>query len=139
AARACAPAWTAGAGQDDARSRAGPGDGSQNRHHLRPGTCPRHGPGGGADAASACRRSEEHTSELQSRFDLVCRLLLEKKKLKPSWNASRLSTSSSSTNSASTLSRTNSNTCSAFLSCRMSFVASTKPIRRTYKMPSAAF
>src|SRR5699024_11401676 len=27
-------------------------------------------------------RSEEHTSELQSRFDLVCRLLLEKKKNK---------------------------------------------------------
>src|SRR6266704_6595721 len=26
------------------------------------------------------RRSEEHTSELQSRFDLVCRLLLEKQK-----------------------------------------------------------
>src|SRR5699024_11644030 len=26
-----------------------------------------------------CTRSEEHTSELQSRFDLVCRLLLEKK------------------------------------------------------------
>src|SRR5207249_11257181 len=30
--------------------------------------------------ASASTRSEEHTSELQSRFDLVCRLLLEKKK-----------------------------------------------------------
>src|SRR5207249_8220455 len=29
---------------------------------------------------SAGSRSEEHTSELQSRFDLVCRLLLEKKK-----------------------------------------------------------
>src|SRR5207249_3840489 len=29
---------------------------------------------------SICR-SEEHTSELQSRFDLVCRLLLEKKKI----------------------------------------------------------
>src|SRR5437868_12922567 len=29
------------------------------------------------------RRSEEHTSELQSRFDLVCRLLLEKKKSTP--------------------------------------------------------
>src|SRR5699024_12463930 len=29
---------------------------------------------------SECKRSEEHTSELQSRFDLVCRLLLEKKK-----------------------------------------------------------
>src|SRR5438067_10258461 len=28
-------------------------------------------------------RSEEHTSELQSRFDLVCRLLLEKKKIIP--------------------------------------------------------
>src|SRR5699024_11521320 len=27
-------------------------------------------------------RSEEHTSELQSRFDLVCRLLLEKKRQK---------------------------------------------------------
>src|SRR5690349_24223060 len=28
----------------------------------------------------SCMRSEEHTSELQSRRDLVCRLLLEKKK-----------------------------------------------------------
>src|SRR5437868_15458766 len=34
-----------------------------------------------ADPPHSCpRRSEEHTSELQSRFDLVCRLLLEKKK-----------------------------------------------------------
>src|SRR5207249_5475646 len=32
------------------------------------------------------RRSEEHTSELQSRFDLVCRLLLEKKKKKRAKN-----------------------------------------------------
>src|SRR5207249_8420818 len=32
--------------------------------------------------ASHPTRSEEHTSELQSRFDLVCRLLLEKKKKK---------------------------------------------------------
>src|SRR5207249_7579939 len=30
--------------------------------------------------ARSWSRSEEHTSELQSRFDLVCRLLLEKKK-----------------------------------------------------------
>src|SRR5204863_9960392 len=30
-------------------------------------------------------RSEEHTSELQSRRDLVCRLLLEKKKYPPIW------------------------------------------------------
>src|SRR5207249_5415360 len=32
--------------------------------------------------SSSAVRSEEHTSELQSRFDLVCRLLLEKKKKK---------------------------------------------------------
>src|SRR5437868_7859442 len=31
-------------------------------------------------------RSEEHTSELQSRFDLVCRLLLEKKKKRTTKN-----------------------------------------------------
>src|SRR5438067_10243563 len=31
-------------------------------------------------------RSEEHTSELQSRFDLVCRLLLEKKKKLSNFN-----------------------------------------------------
>src|SRR2546430_14424620 len=38
---------------------------------------------GGADTARepwhACVRSEEHTSELQSQSNLVCRLLLEKK------------------------------------------------------------
>src|SRR5690349_23616463 len=33
-----------------------------------------------ATASSHWNRSEEHTSELQSRRDLVCRLLLEKKK-----------------------------------------------------------
>src|SRR2546429_5451238 len=50
------------------------------------------GRGGGAYSSSAlnggrrskiskhCFRSEEHTSELQSRLHLVCRLLLEKKK-----------------------------------------------------------
>src|SRR2546430_11669104 len=49
--------------------------------------CPRlpHGAGarGAATALSArtfVRRSEEHTSELQSQSNLVCRLLLEKKK-----------------------------------------------------------
>src|SRR5207248_11372472 len=43
-------------------------------------------PTGNLDTASAGRvlelRSEEHTSELQSPYDLVCRLLLEKKKTK---------------------------------------------------------
>src|SRR5687768_17882734 len=46
-----------------------------------------HGPGRGnnriqAGCAESSRRSEEHTSELQSRLHLVCRLLLEKKKKK---------------------------------------------------------
>src|SRR5690606_39639687 len=35
---------------------------------------------GAADPDPRRRRSEEHTSELQSRENLVCRLLLEKKK-----------------------------------------------------------
>src|SRR2546430_9691142 len=34
-------------------------------------------------------RSEEHTSELQSQSNLVCRLLLEKKKKKPNYGGSR--------------------------------------------------
>src|SRR2546429_4677087 len=41
----------------------------QGQHHLRRGGDGRR------------RRSEEHTSELQSRLNLVCRLLLEKKKI----------------------------------------------------------
>src|SRR3970282_1732648 len=46
----------------------------------------------------AGRRSEEHTSELQSRRDLVCRLLLEKKKkFKPLSLSSSNGTCSSST------------------------------------------
>src|SRR5699024_3436648 len=36
----------------------------------------------GEKVSLVASRSEEHTSELQSRFDLVCRLLLEKKKEK---------------------------------------------------------
>src|SRR5690349_818378 len=38
------------------------------------------GPESGLDPRMLATRSEEHTSELQSRRDLVCRLLLEKKK-----------------------------------------------------------
>src|SRR5689334_23739374 len=37
---------------------------------------------GGPSQRLAPKRSEEHTSELQSQFHLVCRLLLEKKKYK---------------------------------------------------------
>src|SRR5690348_17572917 len=35
----------------------------------------------GSLTCGTCRRSEEHTSELQSPVHLVCRLLLEKKKI----------------------------------------------------------
>src|SRR2546422_5271941 len=45
----------------------------------------RKGPCDGA-VAHPPRRSEEHTSELQSRLHLVCRLLLEKKKKKKKTN-----------------------------------------------------
>src|SRR5260370_25423135 len=38
---------------------------------------------GSADRSCGTRRSEEHTSELQSHLNLVCRLLLEKKKERP--------------------------------------------------------
>src|SRR5699024_12330266 len=38
------------------------------------------GPSSSPAVSNNGSRSEEHTSELQSRFDLVCRLLLEKKK-----------------------------------------------------------
>src|SRR5271167_5131849 len=48
------------------RSAPWPSVGSPDRGSSRP--CP-----------PRVARSEEHTSELQSRFDLVCRLLLEKK------------------------------------------------------------
>src|SRR2546422_2272094 len=53
----------------------------------RPGTSPsdRLGPPrpdpGPASRRGSGRRSEEHTSELQSRLHLVCRLLLEKKNI----------------------------------------------------------
>src|SRR5699024_11554859 len=80
------------------RHLSGAGDG---RVHVQTGDR-RHPAGGGADIpvhpgpegidvllgdgkarrqlmAAAALRSEEHTSELQSRFELVCRLLLEKK------------------------------------------------------------
>src|SRR5690606_41532448 len=61
---------------DDARARVAEGVGQVTGHRG----------GEPADAGLhervSGRRSEEHTSELQSREKLVCRLLLEKKKIK---------------------------------------------------------
>src|SRR3712207_8495266 len=54
------------------RGRGGHGAAGRGRHHRRRDRRHRGRRGG--------RRSEEHTSELQSRQYLVCRLLLEKKK-----------------------------------------------------------
>src|SRR5207249_11913157 len=58
--------WAAGA---DGRGLRADAAGAGGLRRERPG-----------QRAAADSRSEEHTSELQSRFDLVCRLLLEKKK-----------------------------------------------------------
>src|ERR1041385_9324419 len=44
----------------------------------------------GQCACAAATRSEEHTSELQSRLHLVCRLLLEKKKIQHKSNLTLL-------------------------------------------------
>src|SRR5437867_9880651 len=49
---------------------------------------------GAQDHDQQGRRSEEHTSELQSPYDLVCRLLLEKKKTHPSCSSATSSRSS---------------------------------------------
>src|SRR3712207_8473792 len=51
-----------------------------SRHAERAGKAPMHAGSRGARKAPGIGRSEEHTSELQSRQYLVCRLLLEKKK-----------------------------------------------------------
>src|SRR5438270_10548065 len=69
------------------------GDGAEDRGGQGPAAALRHGgpvpkllllgadrASGGHPAAGPWRRSEEHTSELQSQSNLVCRLLLEKKK-----------------------------------------------------------
>src|SRR5206468_13008353 len=56
--------------------------GGRDHDDLRHGAHPRDrgAQGAGRHATRDPVRSEEHTSELQSRSDLVCRLLLEKKK-----------------------------------------------------------
>src|SRR5687768_18306099 len=69
----------ADSGRRGLRSRLRYGGISRGRGRISarqpPGDLPRR------EEAPALSRSEEHTSELQSRLHLVCRLLLEKKKL----------------------------------------------------------
>src|SRR3712207_7337526 len=75
------------------RSRGhGRGHGERRRRHACPAAAllrrrhpePARVPGRLPPGREPARRSEEHTSELQSRQYLVCRLLLEKKKKKTS-------------------------------------------------------
>src|SRR5688572_33344770 len=64
--------------EEEVRGRAGgalAGAGAARRPHRAWHRC-----GLSATNPSSWRRSEEHTSELQSQSNLVCRLLLEKKK-----------------------------------------------------------
>src|SRR2546430_13337983 len=61
------------------------GPGARSLHLPRlvrppPRSARRRGGGGGLERRCVGARSEEHTSELQSQSNLVCRLLLEKKK-----------------------------------------------------------
>src|SRR5687768_18169733 len=68
------------------RARRRPGD----RRRQGPGCEPSQRTGRDPDPEPRRRRSEEHTSELQSRLHLVCRLLLEKKKEKQGVAVKRL-------------------------------------------------
>src|SRR5688500_20020924 len=63
-----APAPPLGVGPRSRRAALGPRRGVRSRAHAR------------ARLTRLAHRSEEHTSELQSPCNLVCRLLLEKKK-----------------------------------------------------------
>src|ERR1041385_5153956 len=63
------------------RRKARPNASSNSPRTIRPTPCERPlcaGRKGGTAESTICTRSEEHTSELQSRLHLVCRLLLEK-------------------------------------------------------------
>src|SRR2546429_906658 len=64
------------------RSRSNTCAARRNRCRPRPRLCPRRDKPSWilSRATTSSIRSEEHTSELQSRLHLVCRLLLEKKK-----------------------------------------------------------
>src|SRR5256885_8458242 len=66
------PAGAEGGGERPAAAAGGRGEAAGRPVH--------HASGAGAGRSSAAFRSEEHTSELQSPCNLVCRLLLEKKK-----------------------------------------------------------
>src|SRR5690606_24682034 len=67
------PLHAVGGAPGEAEPAAAPGQGAARHAHAAPDVA------GGHAAEGRPGRSEEHTSELQSRENLVCRLLLEKK------------------------------------------------------------
>src|SRR5437773_7930705 len=71
--------WTTALKRLDRTISAGYGASAQSVSHGSTASIARSAPAN-AKAVPARLRSEEHTSELQSHHDLVCRLLLEKKK-----------------------------------------------------------
>src|SRR5206468_12565460 len=79
------PISVGGGREADHRPRRQPGARRRYRQYQERAAARHDGLGGPLAPAP---RSEEHTSELQSRSDLVCRLLLEKKKYK--YNFTRL-------------------------------------------------
>src|SRR5256712_5070525 len=76
----CGPARRAADPEMAQRGRAGGRNADVERQGHAPGGQHLAAPGQRVPALRVRPRSEEHTSELQSRSDLVCRLLLEKKK-----------------------------------------------------------
>src|SRR2546426_8822459 len=97
--RACGRCWTLKEWDDDALHDgrpAGPASGRRDDVGSPPprGVRGMSGRGGGAVPACNASRSEEHTSELQSPCNLVCRLLLEKKKKCTSLEASCVNSAS---------------------------------------------
>src|SRR5688500_19208881 len=82
--RAATADHAAGPGSAPARSRRAPSSARRRSAAL----ANRRSPSRSSRAAASRRtRSEEHTSELQSPCNLVCRLLLEKKHLLHDWEA----------------------------------------------------
>src|SRR2546422_6386959 len=76
-----------GSSRRPGKSRTG-GPGSRNGTADHAHAKKNGGAAAGIDAPAGHERSEEHTSELQSRLHLVCRLLLDKKRLaKPAVHA----------------------------------------------------
>src|SRR2546422_6159414 len=75
----CSRDWSSDVCSSDLERRDG-AEVRQRLHHRQGGAGDERGPRQRQDHGDERARSEEHTSELQSRLHLVCRLLLEKKK-----------------------------------------------------------